>query len=58
MIHANMGNAIRLLWTTTWHAIVVWCLVAPLCAVALYAVLMPALRRAVARKISRVAEGA
>jgi uncharacterized protein (DUF2062 family) len=58
MIHANMGNAIRSLWTTTWHAIVVWCLVAPVCAAALYAVLTPALRRAVTRKIPGVAEAA
>jgi uncharacterized protein (DUF2062 family) len=58
MIHVNMGNAIRSLWTTTWHAIAVWCLVAPVCAAALYAVLKPALRRAVTRKIPGVAEAA
>jgi phosphate/sulfate permease len=52
MIHANMGNAIRLLWTTTWHAIVVWCLVAPVCAAAIYAGLTPVLRRMVIRKIT------
>jgi uncharacterized protein (DUF2062 family) len=58
LIHANMGNAVRSLWTTTWHAIVVWCLVAPVFAAALYAVLTPALRRAVTRKIPSVAEAA
>jgi uncharacterized protein (DUF2062 family) len=58
MIHGDMGSAVRSLWTTTWHAIVVWCLLAPLCASALYAVLTPALRRAVVRKIPRVAEAA
>jgi len=58
MMHANMGSAIRSLWTTTWHAIVMWCLVAPVCAVALYAILMPALRRAAPRKIPSVAEAA
>jgi uncharacterized protein (DUF2062 family) len=58
MIHANMGNAFRSLWTTTWHAVVVWCLVAPLCAAGVYAVLTPALRRAARRKFARVAEAA
>src|SRR5262249_34906991 len=49
MIHASMGEAIRFLWTTTWHAIVVWCLVAPVCAATVYAVLVPVLRRALRR---------
>jgi hypothetical protein len=58
MIHANMGNAIRLLWTTTWHAVVVWCLVAPVRAAAIYAGLTPVLRRMVIRKITPVVEAA
>jgi uncharacterized protein (DUF2062 family) len=58
MIHANMGNAIRLLWTTTWHAIVVWCLVAPVCAAAIYVGLTPVLRRMVTHKITPVVEAA
>jgi uncharacterized protein (DUF2062 family) len=58
MIHRNMGDAIRSLWTTTWHAMVAWCLVAPLCAAALYVILVPALRRLARRKIPRVAEAA
>jgi hypothetical protein len=58
MIHANMGNAIRLLWTTTWHAIVVWCLVDPVCAAAIYAGLTPVLRRMAIRKITPVVEAA
>jgi uncharacterized protein (DUF2062 family) len=58
MMHADMGSAIRSLWTTTWHAIAVWCLVAPASAVALYAILTPILRRAAPRKIPRVAEAA
>ena len=58
MIHADMGNAIRSLWTTTWHAILVWSLVAPPCVAALYAVLAPALHRLARRKIARVAEAA
>ncbi len=58
MMHANMGSAIRSLWATTWHAIVVWCLVAPVCGAAIYAILTPVLRHAVPRKITRVAEAA
>jgi uncharacterized protein (DUF2062 family) len=56
MMHANMGNALRSLWATTWHAMVVWCLLAPLCAGALYAVLAPAFRGAGRRITTRVAE--
>jgi uncharacterized protein (DUF2062 family) len=58
MIHANMWGAIRSLWTITWHAVVVWCVIAPLCAAALYAVLVPLLRRIARRKILPVAEAA
>src|ERR1700730_11684961 len=36
MIHASMTGAVRALWTTTWHAIIVWCLVAPFAAIVLY----------------------
>jgi uncharacterized protein (DUF2062 family) len=46
MIHASVWNAIRLLWTTTWHAIVAWCLVAPVVAGIVYTILTPVLRRA------------
>jgi uncharacterized protein (DUF2062 family) len=49
MIHASVWNAIRMLWTTTWHAIVVWCMVAPLLAGFLYLILTPVLRRALRR---------
>lgn len=43
--HENLWGAIRLLWTTTWHAIVVWALIAPLVAALLYFVLVPVFRR-------------
>jgi uncharacterized protein (DUF2062 family) len=49
MIHANVWSAIRLLWTTTWHAIVVWCVLAPVIAGIVYIILMPVLRRALRR---------
>jgi uncharacterized protein (DUF2062 family) len=48
-IHANVWSAIRLLWTTTWHAIVVWCVLAPVIAGIVYIILMPVLRRALRR---------
>jgi uncharacterized protein (DUF2062 family) len=49
LIHANVWNAIRLLWTTTWHAIVVWCVVAPIIAGFVYIILAPVLRRVLRR---------
>jgi uncharacterized protein (DUF2062 family) len=53
MIHANMGEAIRTLWTTTWHAVIVWCLVAPILAAAIYVTLVPILRRALRRGVAQ-----
>jgi uncharacterized protein (DUF2062 family) len=49
MIRADIWQAIRLLWTTTWHAIAVWCLVAPAFVAALYTILAPALRYKMSR---------
>ena len=43
--HANLWGAIKLLWTTTWHATVVWALIAPFVAALLYVLLVPAFRR-------------
>ena len=58
MMHASMTGAVRALWTTTWHAIVVWCLVAPLAAIVLYWILTPVLRRVARRKLVSVPEAA
>ena len=58
MIHANMADAVRTLWTTTWHAMVVWCLLAPVAAVLVYASLVPVLRRALRRQTQPAAEPA
>jgi uncharacterized protein (DUF2062 family) len=58
MIHASVTGAIRTLWTTTWHAIVVWCLLAPIAAIVLYFVLAPFLRRLSRRKLVSVPEAA
>jgi uncharacterized protein (DUF2062 family) len=46
MIHANFWAAIKLLWTTIWHAIVVWGLVSPLFVALTYVILVPVLRHA------------
>jgi uncharacterized protein (DUF2062 family) len=58
MIHASMMDAIRLLWTTTWHAMVVWCLAAPVFTALVYAPLVTTLRRILRRKTPRSAESA
>jgi uncharacterized protein (DUF2062 family) len=58
MIHASMTPAIRALWTTTWHAIVVWSLLAPVAAAVLYLTLAPLLRRVAHRKLVSIAEAA
>lgn len=45
MLHASVWATTRFLWNTTWHAMVVWCLVAPIFIALCYAVLLPILRR-------------
>lgn len=45
MAHANLWGAIRFLWSTTWHAIVVWAVLAPLFTALIYLVLVPVFRR-------------
>ena len=49
MIRADVWAAIRLLWMTTWHAIVVWCLIVPVFVAITYAILLPALRYKMSR---------
>jgi uncharacterized protein (DUF2062 family) len=56
MIHANRWDATRSLWTTAWHAMIVWCLLAPVFVAIVYAVLAPVLRRVLRRQTSRAAE--
>lgn len=50
LIHTSVWDAVRLLWTTTWHALVVWALLAPFVSVAVYFALVPAFRRVVRRQ--------
>jgi len=45
LIHASASNAIRILWTTTWHAIAAWALVMPVFVALFYAILLPILRQ-------------
>ena len=54
MAHANFWSAVRTLWTTTWHAIVVWCLVAPIFVGVVYVILAAALRRVSRRQAGQV----
>jgi uncharacterized protein (DUF2062 family) len=50
MFHASAWGAIKLLWTTVWHATVAWGLIAPVFAALTYLILTPILRRALRRK--------
>jgi uncharacterized protein (DUF2062 family) len=45
MARANLWGAIKFLWSTTWHAMVVWAVLAPLFTVLIYYVLLPVFRR-------------
>ena len=58
MIHAGAWNAVKFLWTTTWHAIVAWSLLAPVFVALVYAILFPLLRRALRRQTSAAEEAA
>ncbi len=55
MIRADMRHAIVSLWTTTWHAMVAWSLVAPVFAALAYAILVSLLRRAWRRQATESA---
>ena len=46
LVKHNPWGAIGLLWTTTWHAIVVWMAIAPLAVMLIYYALLPTLCRA------------
>jgi uncharacterized protein (DUF2062 family) len=46
LFHAGAWLAVKLLWTTIWHAIVVWGMMAPVFVGLLYVILIPLLRRA------------
>lgn len=46
MFQASMWSTVQLLWTTIWHAVVVWGMIAPVFVGLLYVILTPVLRRA------------
>jgi uncharacterized protein (DUF2062 family) len=52
LFHAGAWTAIKLLWTTIWHALVVWGMMAPVFVGLLYVILMPLLRRALRREVN------
>jgi uncharacterized protein (DUF2062 family) len=56
MTRTNLWGAIRLLWTTTWHALVVWALIAPFVAALIYVLLLTALRRILKKTHLQVAK--
>ena len=56
MIHANAWAAVRFLWTTTWHAIVAWGLIAPVFVGLAYLILTPVLQRVLHREATPTAE--
>ena len=52
LFHAGTWLAIKLLWTTIWHAIVVWGMTAPVFIALLYVILTPLLRHALHQEAS------
>ena len=50
MARADLWGAIKFLWSTTWHAMIVWALIAPFLTTLLYFLIVPLLRRALRRK--------
>jgi hypothetical protein len=49
MLRESFWGATRVLWTTIWHAAVVWCFAAPVFVGLAYLFLVPALRRVLRR---------
>ena len=45
MARANLWPAIKFLWSTTWHALVVWAVAAPVLTLLIYILLLPVFRR-------------
>src|SRR5262249_1320982 len=45
LVHTSWWGAIKFLWSTTWHAIVVWGMLAPFAVAFIYGVLTPIFRR-------------
>jgi len=45
LVHTSWWGAIKFLWNTTWHAIVVWGMLAPFAVALIYCLLTPIFRR-------------
>jgi uncharacterized protein (DUF2062 family) len=56
LIHAGIWQAIQFLWSTTWHAMVVWLLVAPAFVATIYVILVPLLRNTLRKQVPQAAE--
>jgi uncharacterized protein (DUF2062 family) len=53
MIRASVWSSIKLLWTTTWHAMVVWAMMAPVFVGLAFVILTPLLRHVLRRQAAR-----
>ena len=51
LFHAGAWIAVKLLWTTIWHGMVVWGMMAPVFVALVYAILLPRLRRALRQEL-------
>jgi len=58
MIHADCWGAIRLLWTTRWHAITIWPVLAPFVCAGVYFAFLPAFHGVVRRQRAAVSRNA
>lgn len=54
MAKANLWSSIKFLWNTTWHAIVVWAIVAPFLTLLLYVIFAPLFRRVLRRQATNL----
>jgi uncharacterized protein (DUF2062 family) len=50
MARVSLWDSLRFLWSTTWHAMVVWALVAPILVVLVFVILVPLFRRILRRQ--------
>lgn len=58
LFHASVWNALGVLGTTLWHAVVAWCLVTPVVTAVAYLILVPVLRRILRSHTPNIAEAA
>ena len=56
LFHESAWIATKLLWTTIWHAMVVWGMIAPVFVGLVYLILTPVLRRVLHREVIPTAE--